>query len=488
MNRVCRKKRMPALLLCLVLCLTTCLGIGTAAEWRDLSRQRGQAMRLQSLGLFLGVGEGSNGFTDFDLERSPSRAEAVTMLVRALGKDSEAKRLGTTHPFTDVPAWADGYVSYAYGQGLTRGTSDTTFGAWDPATGAMYMTFMLRALGYADGEDFTWDDPWTLAEACGILPLTVDRGDFRRADAVDVTAAALSARLKGTDSTLAQKLIAEGAFSQAAYDRAFQTYEAAMEEVAANAFYQEKERWESDYGTVLLGYVTGSPQSTGYTLCLVTRPAAALDEGLTITLPLANGQAPEQPVLSQDGQTFTYAIHLDEPLTLQTGMVCEAGTYAYTVDLSTGQVSGEAVPPDPAKLSPEEQQAAYDEAVAGIIAGNGFYVTVEDRLESELCTVIQTCTAGTSNGMYYSLDLVYKPGSAMGAGRILGLPLPRATPHTNAPAQELALSVDGRTLTYSHFFPEALISADGVTVDREKGTYCYTVDLTTGEVTMEVRS
>ena len=347
MNRVCRKKRMPALLLCLVLCLTTCLGIGTAAEWRDLSRQRGQAMRLQSLGLFLGVGEGSNGFTDFDLERSPSRAEAVTMLVRALGKDSEAKRLGTTHPFTDVPAWADGYVSYAYGQGLTRGTSDTTFGAWDPATGAMYMTFMLRALGYADGEDFTWDDPWTLAEACGILPLTVDRGDFRRADAVDVTAAALSARLKGTDSTLAQKLIAEGAFSQAAYDRAFQTYEAAMEEVAANAFYQEKERWESDYGTVLLGYVTGSPQSTGYTLCLVTRPAAALDEGLTITLPLANGQAPEQPVLSQDGQTFTYAIHLDEPLTLQTGMVCEAGTYAYTVDLSTGQVSGEAVPLTP---------------------------------------------------------------------------------------------------------------------------------------------
>lgn len=403
MNRVCRKKRMPALLLCLVLCLTTCLGIGTAAEWRDLSRQRGQAMRLQSLGLFLGVGEGSNGFTDFDLERSPSRAEAVTMLVRALGKDSEAKRLGTTHPFTDVPAWADGYVSYAYGQGLTRGTSDTTFGAWDSATGAMYMTFMLRALGYADGEDFTWDDPWTLAEACGILPLTVDRGDFRRADAVDVT-------------------------------------------------------------------------------------AAALDEGLTITLPLANGQAPEQPVLSQDGQTFTYAIHLDEPLILQTGMVCEAGTYAYTVDLSTGQVSGEAVPPDPAKLSPEEQQAAYDEAVAGIIAGNGFYVTVEDRLESELCTVLQICTAGTSNGMYYSLDLVYKPGSAMGAGRILGLPLPRATPHTNAPAQELALSVDGRTLTYSHFFSEALISADGVTVVREKGTYCYTVDLSTGEVTMEVRS
>ena len=53
-----------------------------------------------------------------------------------------------------------------------------------------------------------------------------------------------------------------------------------MERIAANDLYQEKQRWESDYGTVVLGYVAASPMSTGYTLQLVTKPAAAVGEGL----------------------------------------------------------------------------------------------------------------------------------------------------------------------------------------------------------------
>ena len=59
-------------------------------------------MRLERLGLFLGVGEDQNGFTNFDLNRTPSREEAVTMLVRALGKGSEAVGMAKSHPFTDV--------------------------------------------------------------------------------------------------------------------------------------------------------------------------------------------------------------------------------------------------------------------------------------------------------------------------------------------------------------------------------------------------
>lgn len=307
--------------LSILLCFLLCLSIAAAAGDRYLSRQRGQAMRLERLGLFLGVGKDDNGFTDFDLGRAPRREEAVTMLVRALGKGTEAAELAKTHPFADVPAWADGYVSYAYNQGLTKGTSGTTFGAGDTTTGAMYVTFMLRALGYSDGTDFTWNDPWALAAQCGILPDTVDRESFLRADAVDVTAAALSAKLKGTDTTLAQKLIDEGAFSQAAYVSAFQTYEAAMAEVTANAFYHEEQRWESNFGTVLLGNVSGSPQGSGHTLQLVTKQAAAVGEGLIIQLPLENKAAPEQPSLSADGRTFTY--------TAGALGVC-------TIDLSTG--------------------------------------------------------------------------------------------------------------------------------------------------------
>ena len=573
-----------------LLCLALCLGSVGAAGSRDLTSQEGQAMRLERLGLFLGVGEDGNGFTDFDLDRAPSREEAVTMLVRALGKGAEAAGMEKTHPFTDVPAWADGYVSYAYAQGLTKGISDTAFGAGDTATGAMYVTFMLRALNYVDGADFTWDDPWALAEDCGILPQRVDRETFLRADAVDVTAAALSAKLKGTDTTLAQKLIAEGAVSQAAWDQAFQTYEAAMERIAANDLYQEKQRWESDYGTVVLGYVAASPMSTGYTLQLVTKPAAAVGEGLVIGLPLDNkaaptepvlsddgrtftykagilglrtvdlstvrppeqpaagagtGQdayeaameqiaandfyreeerwesdygtvvlglvsglpsgngytlqlvtkeaaavgegvvidlplpnkaAPEEPALSADGQTFTYTIHLEETVTVSSktdleGVTYQAGTYTYMVELRSGKVASDIRPTEP---TPEEEQAAYDAAIAQRTQG----VTVLERLESDYCTVLYT-SASDAKGERLSLILVFKPGSAKGAGETVNVGLPSITDTIQAEPEGMALSADGKTLTFTCVVDER-------STGQQVGTYHYTITLETGAIRFEV--
>ena len=464
--------------LSLLLCLLFCLGAAGAAEGRDLSRQEGQAMRLEDLGLFLGVGKDENGFTDFDLDRAPSREEAVTMLVRALGKGAEAAGMEKTHPFTDVPAWADGYVSCAYDQGLTKGISETAFGAGETATGEMYVTFMLRALNYVDGADFTWDDPWALAEDCGIVPEGVDRKNFLRADAVDVTAAALSARLKGTDTTLAQKLIAEGAISQAAWDRAFQTYESAMAGIAAYDLYQEKQRWESDYGTVLLGYVAASPMSTGYTLQLVTKPATAVGEGLVIGLPLPGKKPPEEAALSTDGRTFTYSIHFDEATTVTSvpdmkDMTYEAGTYTYTVDLATGEV-GEAFQAAP-KPTPEAEQAAYDAAIAQRTQG----VTVLERLESDFCTVLYTSAASPSRGEFRSLTLVYKPGSAKGAGETVNVGLPQITDTTQAAPEGMAISADGKTLTFT-------CTVDQSSTGQETGTYHYTIPLDTGAVAFEI--
>ncbi|WP_130848628.1 S-layer homology domain-containing protein [Intestinimonas timonensis] len=462
--------------LSLLLCLVLCLGTAGAAESRDLTSQEGQAMRLERLGLFLGVGEDENGFTDFDLDRTPSREEAVTMLVQALGKGTEAAEMGKTHPFTDVPAWADGYVSYAYDQGLTKGTSDTTFGAGDTATGAMYVTFMLRALGYADGTDFTWDDPWALAETCGILPDRGDLEDFLRADAVEVTAAALSAKLKGTDATMAQKLITEGAVSQAAYDQAFQNYEAAMAGIAANDFYREEERWESDYGTVVLGLVSGLPSGNGYTLQMVTKPAAAVGEGLIIDLPLPNKVAPEEPALSADGQTFTYSIHLEETVTVSSktdleGVTYQAGTYTYMVDLRSGKVTRDI---RPTEVTTEAEQAAYDAAIAQRIQG----VTVLERLESDYCTVLYTSAASDSRGEFRSLTLVYKPGSPRTAGETLGLELPMASDTTQAVPEGMAFRDDGDVFSYT-------CTVDGSAESWEAGTYRFTVHLHDGGVEME---
>ena len=43
---------------------------------------------LYALGLFKGTGTDADGKPVFDLDRAPTRAEAVTMLVRLLGKES----------------------------------------------------------------------------------------------------------------------------------------------------------------------------------------------------------------------------------------------------------------------------------------------------------------------------------------------------------------------------------------------------------------
>jgi len=160
------------------------------------------AAELKAWGLFQGVSDGH-----FDLYRTPTRAEALVMLIRAEGKESEALAGGCEHPFTDVPAWADSYVGYAYENGLTNGVSATLFGASNAAGANVYLTFMLRALGYDDKQgDFTWEAPFTLAEEAGILPASVDLQNFWRRDAVIVSYAALRSAMKDGSGTLGESL------------------------------------------------------------------------------------------------------------------------------------------------------------------------------------------------------------------------------------------------------------------------------------------
>lgn len=209
------KKRILSLLLCMVLCFSAvCM---PAAADRDISSAESMAEDLKMLGLFQGVSE-----TDFALGRAPSRVEALVMLIRVLGKETEALNGAWRHPFRDVPAWADPYVGYAYQNNLTNGVSETEFGSSD-ATSANYLTFVLRALGYSDaaGADFTWDDPYFLAERLGILPDGVNTEEFWRADVVYISYAALPVAMKGSDETLAQSLIEAGAFTKEQYDLAY---------------------------------------------------------------------------------------------------------------------------------------------------------------------------------------------------------------------------------------------------------------------------
>lgn len=182
-------------------------------EARDYTAAEKAATDLKSLGLFKGVSD-----TDFDLDRAPTRVEALVMLIRLLGQEKTALEGEFKHPFTDVPSWADKYIGYAYDSKLTNGISATEFGTSD-ASAAMYLTFVLRALDYSDAEgaDFTWDAPFELAEKIGILTDEVNTEEFFRADVALVSFNALGAKIKDSELTLADVLILLNVFTTDQY-------------------------------------------------------------------------------------------------------------------------------------------------------------------------------------------------------------------------------------------------------------------------------
>ena len=193
-----------ALVLCLMLTLTP---FASAAS--DEASEAANA--LYELGLFQGTAENADGTPVFDLDRAPTRAEAVTMLVRLLGGEDAALAGDWDTPFTDVPEWAEPYVGYAYSKGLTDGTGETAFGSDASVTAAQYITFVLRALGYESGADFEWDKAWELSDEIGLTggEYGASTASFLRGDVAVISYNALSCTLKDSDVTLLDTLTGE---------------------------------------------------------------------------------------------------------------------------------------------------------------------------------------------------------------------------------------------------------------------------------------
>ena len=199
-------KRLFPLLLALALAGSVLL---LPAQAADPVTAQSSAQLLYDLGLFRGTGTRADGSPEFDLDRAPTRAEAVTMLVRLLGAEDEAAKAVQDTPFLDLPDWARPYVGYAYKHGLTNGISDNLFGSDDPVTAAQYLTFVLRAMGYQDGTDFFWNSAWTLTDSLGITAGEYnDASRFLRGDAAVVSARALTAQRKTGDQNLLEYLTA----------------------------------------------------------------------------------------------------------------------------------------------------------------------------------------------------------------------------------------------------------------------------------------
>lgn len=196
-------KKRASFFLALLVALNLCLSPAPRAAAAE-SEALQAAQQLYDLGLFKGVGTGPDGSPDLDLDRAPTRAEAVTMLVRLFGDEATALNGRESPassgyvwgeyacPFTDVADWAKPYVAYAYDYGLTKGCSETAFGGERPVSATEYLTFVLRAMGYQSGEEFQWDRAWELSDRLGITDGQYDAATgFTRGDVALVSLRAL---------------------------------------------------------------------------------------------------------------------------------------------------------------------------------------------------------------------------------------------------------------------------------------------------------
>ena len=177
---------------------------------------------LRVLGLFRGSDTGYG--SGYDLELPPTRIQGLIMFLRLIGEEQAALATTAACPFTDVPAWCQSYVAYAYEKGYTKGMDEAAklFGTNDTLTAGQYVTFLLRALGYSEsGEtpDFTWDTALQRGVELGVLTAgerqLLEGGDFLRAQVVYLSYFALDAREKDGTATLQERLVAAGILDQA---------------------------------------------------------------------------------------------------------------------------------------------------------------------------------------------------------------------------------------------------------------------------------
>ena len=443
------------------------------------------AAALNALGLFKGTENG------FELEKSLTRAEAVTLLVRVLGKEAEAEKMGKTHPFTDVASWADGYISYAFEKGLTNGISDTLFGADDRMESNMYITFLLRAMGYEDGEnkDFIWQMPYAFAGDLNMLPLGTELKDFTRKDAVTLTAAALFAKEKEKDTTLSERLIREGVFTEENWREAFPEdpflyYKKINQRVQTNLpFHTVENNYHNFYNYLLL---EAEEKEDGiYTFLLEGNAHYQIYEGNRIGSQ-GSGARGTNAVFDKD----TFALLSVEDAKVQKELFPESAHGTEVNNLiwkGMNTVLGRKVDKAIAEGVLAYRQPTHDEYIEHLKNDGMNYIT--KTYETEFCTILAGYLGGTPHGSFNWLRAVYKEGSPLGDGKVITLPLPDMQWSKPAAPGEITISEDGNVATYSVFFEEDLILDPGQETENaihEKGTYSYTTNLLTGETTLEI--
>lgn len=116
----------------------------------------------------------------YELEKTFTREEAATILVRLLGEEKNLNDKAYDEVFTDVLSdrWSFSYVMYCYENEIIKGTDDNIFSPESPITAEEFVTLVLRLVGY------TYIEPENALEQSiyvGLLNSEVVR-DFESAD------------------------------------------------------------------------------------------------------------------------------------------------------------------------------------------------------------------------------------------------------------------------------------------------------------------
>lgn len=294
------KQKLLSLFLALLLLVGLAIPAGAYTQ-----EQEDAADELYERGLFYGTDQG------YELDRALTRQEAVTMLVRLVGRETAALNGNYRTNFTDVDLWATGYVGYAETVGLVSGYSVDYLGAADSVTPEQYLTFVLRALGYSDvAGDFAWDAPWPLAISLG---LAAYEGEFSspltRGEVALISQRALSVYLKGSTLTLWESLeIAQQAETDAALTPA-QIYRKCADAVFFLESYEDS-AYETPYGTASGFFIS----SDGIA---VTNYHALIDTG-------------SARITTRDGETYPvthilYGSTTDDVIVMQVATTAESG-------------------------------------------------------------------------------------------------------------------------------------------------------------------
>ena len=153
-------------------------GIDDFTDKAEIVNQDAVAV-TSAIGMFEGYEDGS-----FGPENVVTRAEmAVIICTMLYGAGVNVNQFAETNVFTDVPAWAQGYVNLCSSLGIVAGVGDGKFDPNATVTTAQAVLMLCRALGYfQNAADF--GDNWMLAATAkgtalglyGDLKLTANEG------------------------------------------------------------------------------------------------------------------------------------------------------------------------------------------------------------------------------------------------------------------------------------------------------------------------